>query len=106
MGCKNTNKIQQKLIKAAEITNLAITDWDKFKSRKFVGANRNKISNKDNANKHTHQMAFSLDALMQVVTGVKLEHDPIYLYKRKYHMKDGFDSLIGFNAHCLLENIN
>ena len=79
---------------------------DKFKSRKFAGANRNKISNKDNANKHTHQMAFSLDALMQVITGIKLEHDPIYLRKRKYHMKDGFDSLIGFNAHCLLENIN
>jgi len=51
-------------------------------------------------------MAFSLDALMQVITGIKLEHDPIYLRKRKYHMKDGFDSLIGFNAHCLLENIN
>ena len=50
-------------------------------------------------------MAFSLDALMEVVTGVKLKHDPIYLQKRKYHMKDGFDCLIGFNAHCLTENV-
>ena len=105
-GAKIPNKIQQKLIKASEITNLAITDWDKFKSREFAGANPNKISNKDNAIKHTHQMAFSLDALMEVVTGVKLENDPIYLQKRKYHMKDGFDSLIGFNAHCLSENLN
>ena len=104
-GAEVPEKIQKKLVKASEITNLAITDWAKFKSREFSGANPNKISNKKNARKHTHQMAFSLDALMEVVTGVKLKHDPIYLQKRKYHMKDGFDGLIGFNAHCLTENV-
>ena len=84
-GAEVPEKIQKKLVKASEITNLAITDWAKFKSREFSGANPNKISNKKNARKHTHQMAFSLDALMEVVTGVKLKHDPIYLQKRKYH---------------------
>ena len=46
-------------------------------------------------------MAISIDKLMLIVTGVKLENDPIYLRKREYHAKDGIDDLIGFNANCI-----
>ncbi len=102
-GAEIPDKLHKKLVKASEVANLAITDWDRFKSRKYSGTQQNMISDKNNAIKHTHQMAISLDALMKVVTGVELEHDPVYLKKRKYHMKDGIDSLIGFNANCILE---
>ena len=94
-------KLHNKLVKASEGANLAITDWEKFKSRKFSGNNRNKISNKNNAIKHTHQMAIALDTLMAIVTGVELAHDPVYLSKRKFHSKDGVDDLIGFNQNCI-----
>jgi len=102
-GAEIPDKLHKKLVKASEVANLAITDWDRFKSRKYSGTQQNMISNKNNAIKHTHQMAISLDALMKLVTGVELEHDPVYLWKRKHHMKDGIDSLIGFNANCILE---
>jgi len=90
-GATVPKKLHNKLVKASEVANLAITDWKKFKSRKFNGNNRNKISNKNNAIKHTHQMAIGLDTLMEIVTGVELAHDPVYLLKRKYHSKDGID---------------
>ena len=48
-------------------------------------------------------MAFALDTLMKVITGVELEHDAVYLQKRKYHAKDGIDDLIGFNPNCTPE---
>ena len=102
-GAEIPDKLHKKLVKASEVANLAITDWDRFKSRKYSGTQQNMISNKNNAIKHTHQMAISLDVLMKLVTGVELEHDPVYLKKRKHHMKDGIDSLIGFNANCILE---
>ncbi len=47
-------------------------------------------------------MAIAIDALMEIVTGIKLEHDPMYLSKRKYHLPDGIDDLIGFNPNCIL----
>ena len=40
---------------------------------------------------------------MKVVTGVELEHDAVYLQKRKYHAKDGIDESIGFNPNCTHE---
>ena len=30
-------------------------------------------------------MTIAIDTLMEIVTGIKLEHDPIYLQKRKIH---------------------
>ena len=47
-------------------------------------------------------MAIAIDTLMEIVTGVKLEHDPIYLRKRKMHTPDGIDDLIGFNPNCII----
>jgi len=47
-------------------------------------------------------MAIAIDTLMEIVVGVKLEHDPIYLRKRKMHAPDGMDDLIGFNPNCIL----
>jgi hypothetical protein len=38
---------------------------------------------------------------MEIVTGVKLANDPVYLIKRKFHIKDGIDDLIGFNPNCV-----
>jgi hypothetical protein len=38
---------------------------------------------------------------MEMVVGIKLEHDPIYLSKRKMHTPDGTDDLIGFNPNCV-----
>ncbi len=100
-GAKIPEKLQKKIINSAKVANLAITDWKKFKSREFKGKNRNKISDPSNAIKHTHQMAIAIDRLMEVVTGIKLENDPVYLQKRKMHLKDGIDDLIGFNPNCI-----
>ena len=102
-GAEIPEKLHNKLVKASEVTNLAITDWDKFTSRKYSGTQNNSISSKDSARMHTHHMAFALDTLMKVITGVELEHDAVYLQKRTYHMKDGIDDLIGFNPNCTLE---
>jgi hypothetical protein len=100
-GANIPEKLQKKIINSAKVANLAITDWKKFKSREFKGKNRNKISDPSNAIKHTHQMAIAIDKLMEVVTGIKLENDPVYLQKRKMHLKDGIDDLIGFNPNCI-----
>ena len=100
-GAKIPEKLQKKITNSAKVANLAITDWKKFKSREFKGKNRNKISDPSNAIKHTHQMAIAIDKLMEVVTGIKLENDPVYLQKRKMHLKDGIDDLIGFNPNCI-----
>ena len=100
-GAQTPETLHYKLVNASKIANLAITDWQKFKSREFTGQNRNALKGKEHAIKHTHQMAISIDRLMLIVTGIKLETDPVYLKKRKYHAKDGIDDLIGFNANCI-----
>ena len=46
-------------------------------------------------------MAIAIDTLMEIVAGIELEHDPIYLSKRKMHIPDGTDDLIGFNPNCI-----
>ena len=102
-GAEVPEKLHNKLVKASKVANLAITDWDQFKSRKYGGAQSNAIEDPKNAIKHTHQMAIAIDTLMKIVTGVELEHDAVYLQKRKYHTKDGIDDLIGFNPNCTLE---
>ena len=104
-GAEVPEKLHNKLVKASEVANLAITDWDKFKSRKYSGTQHNVIEDPKNAIKHTHQMAIALDTLMKIVTGVELEHDPLYLQKRKYHTKDGIDQLIGFHPNCIQKAI-
>jgi len=100
-GAEIPKKLQNKLVKASEVANLAITDWDKFTSRKYSGTQHNKISSKDSARTHTHQMAFALDTLMKIITGVELEHDAVYLQKRQWDMKFGIDETIGFNPNCI-----
>ena len=100
-GAQTPETLHYKLVNASKIANLAITDWQKFKSREFTGPNHNALKGKEHAIKHTHQMAISIDKLMLFVTGVKLENDPVYLKKREYHAKDGIDDLIGFNANCI-----
>ena len=102
-GATVPKHIQDKLTNSAKLVNLAITDEEKFLSRKFSGDNRNKIIDPKKATPHTHQMAIAIDTLMEIVTGIKLEHDPIYLSKRKYHVHDGIDDLIGFNPNCILQ---
>jgi len=100
-GAQTPETLHYKLVNASKIANLAITDWQKFKSREFTGQNRNALKGKEHAIKHTHQMAISIDKLMLIVTGIKLETDPVYLKKREYHARDGIDDLIGFNANCI-----
>ena len=100
-GAKIPEKLQKKIVNSAKVANLAIMDWEKFKSREYKGKNINKISDPSNAIKHTHQMAIAIDKLMEVVTGITLENDPVYLQKRKMHLKDGIDDLIGFNPNCI-----
>ena len=104
-GAEVPEKLQNKLVKAAEVVNLAIIDWDKFKSRKYDGNQSNAIEDPKNANKHTHQFAIAIDTLMKIVTGVELESDPVYLQKRKYQIGKsyGIDELIGFPPNCTLE---
>ena len=102
-GAKVPKNLYNKLVKASEVANLAINDWEKFKSRKYSGIQENEISGKDNAIKHTHQSAIALDTLMKIVTGIELANDPMYLKKRKFSEKDGIDDLIGFNPNCTVQ---
>ena len=102
-GAKIPEKLQNKLVKASEVANLAITDYDKFASRKFDGLNSNKTTGENNARKYTHQNALAIDTLMKIVTGIELEYDPVYLEKRdaRRFRKIGIDDLIGFNPNCI-----
>jgi hypothetical protein len=103
-GAEVPTKILDKLVKASEVANLAITDWDKFKSRKYSGAVHNKIEDPINARKHTHEQAFALDTLMKILINVELANDPAYLKKRKMKMHEGIDQLVGFNPNCIPQN--
>ena len=101
-GAKVPEKVQNKLVNSAKVVNLAITDPDKFAERKNPnGKARNRIKNKNSATPHTHQMAIAIDTLMEIVADIELEYDPIYLSKRKMHIPDGTDDLIGFNPNCI-----
>jgi len=98
-GAKVPEKIIKKLTNAGLVANLAIKDYEKFRSRPFTGEyNENITEDPKHARKHTHQDAIGIDVLMELVTGVKLENDPIYLRKRKI---TGIDDTIGFNPHCI-----
>lgn len=102
-GANVPKNIHEKLSNSVKIVNLAITDPEKFLERKNPnGLARNRITDPKKATPHTHQMAIAIDTLMEIVTGIKLEHDPIYLQKRKMHTPDGIDDLIGFNPNCIL----
>ena len=102
-GANVTKNIQDKIINSVKIVNLAITDPEKFLERKNPnGLARNRITDPKKATPHTHQMAIAIDTLMEIVTGIKLENDPIYLRKRKMHTPDGIDDLIGFNPNCII----
>jgi len=101
-GAEIPKKLHNKLVKASEVANLAITDYETYRSRPFSGGWSGSSNPKD-AKKHTHQMAFAIDTLMKVITGIELEHDAVYLDKREWHAKDGIDDLIGFNPNCTPE---
>ena len=102
-GAEVPTKLQNKLVKASEVVNLAITDWDKFKSRQHNKFVPNAILDPKNAMKYTHQYAIAIDTLMLEVTNVELEYDTTYLQKRNYQieMSYGIDELIGFPAGCI-----
>ena len=101
-GAEVPEKVQSKLVNSAKVVNLAITNHDKFAERKNPnGLARNRITSKENTQLHTHQMAIAIDTLMEIVVGIELEYDPIYLSKRKMHIPDGTDDLIGFNPNCI-----
>ena len=101
-GAEVPEKLQKKLVKASEVANLAITDYETYRSRPFSGFWSGSSNPKD-AKKHTHQMAFAIDTLMKIITGIELEHDAVYLDLREYHAKEGIDDLIGFNPNCTLK---
>ena len=102
-GANVPKNIQDKIFNSVKIVNLAITDPEKFLERKNPnGLARNRITDPKKATPHTHQMAIAIDTLMEIVTGIKLENDPIYLRKRKIHTPDGIDDLIGFNPNCII----
>ena len=90
--------IIKKVTKSAEVLNLGILDYEKYSSRKFDEFQKNNNYKKKNARMHTHQEAIAIDTLMEMITGVKLEIDGIYLSKRA---SKGIDNLIGFNANCI-----
>ena len=97
-GAEVPDTVMNKIINAAKVLNLGITDYDEFSSRKFDGEQKNNQYKKHNARKHTHQEALAIDTLMEMITGITLEKDITYLAKRP---KDGIDDLIGFNANCI-----
>ena len=98
-GAKVPDAIIKKLTNASLVVNLAIKDYDTFRSREFTGEyNENISEDPKHARKHTHQDSIGIDKLMKLVTGVTLENDPIYLEKRNI---TSIDDTIGFNPHCL-----
>ena len=109
-GATVPTELKQKIIKSAKLVNLAITDEKQFYSREYpYGLAPGQLPKGDPLNMfgpaYTHPVAISIDALMSVVAGVELEHDPIYLSRRNNHMADGgIDHLIGFNGNCIKGN--
>ena len=103
-GVDIPESINSKLINASKVTNLAILDYDKFRSRPWKNPNpnmsKNWVDDPSKARKHTHQDAIGIDVLMESLTGIKLENDEIYFNRRKQY---GIDETIGFNPHCLVE---
>ena len=97
-GAEVPEKLSNKLVKASELANLAITDYEAFRSRSFGGKNTNITEDPKLARKYTHEVAIALDTLMKIVTGVELEHDPEHLKRRKQYF---IDDLIGFNPNCI-----
>jgi hypothetical protein len=101
-GAEVPKKLQNKLVKAAKVVNLAITDWDAFKSRTHNKLPANAILDSHNAQKYTHRYALGLDELMLEITGVELEYDAHYVSKTgKYGHAYGIDTLIGFPPGCI-----
>ena len=114
-GAEVPEELQNKLVKASEVANLAITDYDKFTSRKHSGIQDNAIEDPKNARKFTHPGAWGIDTLMKIVTGVELEYDAQYVWKRKNNglwyssqgkVPNAIDIMIGFNPNCILERSN
>jgi hypothetical protein len=98
-GAKIPDVIIKKLTNASIVVNLAIKDYETFKEREFTGDyNENITEDPKHARLHTHQDAIGIDVLMKLVTGIKLENDPVYLQKRN---KTEIDDTIGFNPHCI-----
>ena len=109
-GAEVPEELQNKLVKASEVANLAITDYDKFTSRKYNGTQSNAIEDPKNAVKYTHPGAWGIDTLMKIVTGVELEYDAQYVWKRKNNglwmtgqgkVRNAIDIMIGFNPNCI-----
>ena len=109
-GAEVPEELQNKLVKASEVANLAITDYDKFTSRKYNGTQQNAIEDPKNAVKFTHPGAWGIDTLMKIVTGVELEYDAQYVWKRKNNglwmtgqgkVRNAIDIMIGFNPNCI-----
>ena len=102
-GAEVPPKLQKKLTASAELVNLAIVDWDKFKSRKWHAKVRNAVS-KDLARKFTHQHAYGIAVMMKEVTGVKFDptrSDDMHASMRMFHVREGIDEITGFNALCI-----
>ena len=103
MGCRGTTKVTEEINSIAELVNLAIVDWDKFKSRKWHAKVRNAVS-KDLARKFTHQHAYGIAVMMKEVTGVKFDptrSDDMHASMRMFHVREGIDEITGFNALCI-----
>jgi hypothetical protein len=101
-GVNIPTDLQAKLVKASKLVNLAITDEEKFYSRPYPnGRAKGQLPENDTLNMfgpaYTHPEALSIEALMQLVTGITMEYDAIYTSRRR----DGIDLLIGFNANCI-----
>jgi len=104
-GIETPKNLKQKLIKASEVINLAITDYDTFRSRKWNNPNKNMNENWTNdpsrARMHTHQDAVGIGYLMQTIAGVELLPDSRYLELQYHNNKDAMDNDIGFPPNCL-----
>jgi|TARA_R110000744_G_scaffold191724_3_gene310897 hypothetical protein len=86
--------------KTAEVTNLGIDNYKKFKSRSagFSIYTGNSSNDQRVARKHTHQLAMNYSNLTFKVVGIEMSDD--FRWKRmsgKYHM----DRQLGFVPKCL-----
>ena len=104
-GVETPDDLLKKLINSSNLVNLAINNYEKFRSRKWVNPNKDMNDNWTDdpqyARMHTHQDAVGISYLMKEITGVELLPDSRYLELQYVNGKDAMDNDIGFPPKCI-----
>ena len=101
-GYKNfPKKLKQKIDKTVDVLNLGLTDLKKYRERKDPSGLQNFTKDKAHANYHTHQMAISLDWLIEKYTDrdhTIVANDRMWKSKKSVYF---VDRNFGFEPKCM-----